>query len=133
MNDRGVETTANAWLGIEPTISAESTYARYAVELPGESTIYAAVAEGDWLLMADATGEVTRVGRIMRIRSNLERTIFYFDRLRVTDSLSPIEAAGLALPAKGSVARLYWSDRSEERRVGKECVSTCRSRWSPYH
>src|SRR3546814_12049889 len=24
-------------------------------------------------------------------------------------------------------------DRSEERRVGKECVSTCRSRWSPYH
>src|SRR3546814_16091613 len=36
----------------------------------------------------------------------------------------------------------YWVDdvvaasralRSEERRVGKECVSTCRSRWSPYH
>src|SRR3546814_2754487 len=29
-----------------------------------------------------------------------------------------------------------WSSyikRSEERRVGKECVSTCRSRWSPYH
>src|SRR3546814_7668349 len=24
-------------------------------------------------------------------------------------------------------------DRSEERRVGKECVSPCRSRWSPYH
>ena len=27
----------------------------------------------------------------------------------------------------------YFSVRSEERRVGKECVSTCRSRWSPYH
>src|SRR3546814_16040042 len=25
------------------------------------------------------------------------------------------------------------SDRSEERRVGKECVSTCRSRWAAYH
>src|SRR3546814_18915052 len=24
-------------------------------------------------------------------------------------------------------------ERSEERRVGKECVSTCRYRWSPYH
>src|SRR3546814_14703491 len=24
-------------------------------------------------------------------------------------------------------------DRSDERRVGKECVSTCRYRWSPYH
>ena len=26
-----------------------------------------------------------------------------------------------------------YNSRSEERRVGKECVSTCRSRWSPYH
>ena len=26
-----------------------------------------------------------------------------------------------------------WSMRSEERRVGKECCGTCRSRWSPYH
>src|SRR3546814_15275008 len=26
-----------------------------------------------------------------------------------------------------------YRQRSEERRVGKECVSTCRSRWSPYH
>ena len=25
------------------------------------------------------------------------------------------------------------ADRSEERRVGKECRLTCRSRWSPYH
>src|SRR3546814_2118886 len=28
---------------------------------------------------------------------------------------------------------LFAASRSEERRVGKECVSTCRSRWSPYH
>src|SRR3546814_3762165 len=29
---------------------------------------------------------------------------------------------------------LHWiQGRSEERRVGKACVSTCRSRWSPYH
>src|SRR3546814_4704995 len=27
----------------------------------------------------------------------------------------------------------FMLNRSEERRVGKECVSTCRSRWSPYH
>src|SRR3546814_14322508 len=30
------------------------------------------------------------------------------------------------------VSGWYWL-RSEERRVGKECVSRCRSRWSPYH
>src|SRR3546814_20826040 len=31
------------------------------------------------------------------------------------------------------LATIELVDRSEERRVGKECVSTCRSRWSPYH
>src|SRR3546814_15029558 len=29
--------------------------------------------------------------------------------------------------------REFVNSRSEERRVGKECVSTCRSRWWPYH
>src|SRR3546814_5654813 len=38
----------------------------------------------------------------------------------------------------GGALRLHGDERevrcrSEERRVGKECVSTCRSRWSPYH
>src|SRR3546814_4636232 len=31
------------------------------------------------------------------------------------------------------ICRADGTGRSEERRVGKECVSTCRSRWSPYH
>src|SRR3546814_18562937 len=45
--------------------------------------------------------------------------------------------AGVAPP---TLLGIYWRDpvpfyylRSEERRVGKECVSTCRSRWSPAH
>src|SRR3546814_7886811 len=39
--------------------------------------------------------------------------------------------ASLRRPSAGPVGRPV--RRSEERRVGKECVSTCRSRWSPYH
>src|SRR3546814_4462860 len=36
------------------------------------------------------------------------------------------QEAGMKIPSRPEL-------RSEERRVGKECVSTCRSRWSPYH
>src|SRR3546814_16467433 len=44
---------------------------------------------------------------------------------------SDVAAYVMADPAyEGSVAQL---ERSEERRVGKECVSACRSRWSPCH
>src|SRR3546814_13636129 len=45
----------------------------------------------------------------------------------------------LGLPARGQFGRLLFEigevglERSDERRVGKECVSTCRSRWSPCH
>ena len=34
---------------------------------------------------------------------------------------------------QGQYLGVSFHPRSEERRVGKECVSTCRSRWSPYH
>src|SRR3546814_18079130 len=38
-----------------------------------------------------------------------------------------------ASPNDGGVYSGASVGRSEERRVGKECVSTCRSRWAPYH
>src|SRR3546814_15634715 len=47
----------------------------------------------------------------------------------VTEAVTGVDAAE-GLPHLG-VERAW--ERSEERRVGKECVSTCRSRWSPYH
>src|SRR3546814_11036223 len=38
-----------------------------------------------------------------------------------------------AVGGPGVTYAIFAIGRSEERRVGKECVSTCRSRWSPYH
>src|SRR6188474_950290 len=43
------------------------------------------------------------------------------------------DQAGEEGAAMGENAAGGASIRSEERRVGKECVTTCRSRWSPYH
>src|SRR3546814_10317640 len=54
------------------------------------------------------------------------------DHLLAEDELLPRplrHAAVFLWPGRCQPALL----RSEERRVGKECVSTCRSRWSPYH
>src|SRR3546814_11028352 len=61
------------------------------------------------------------------------------------DAPAPVRAAAAAPADAFTPARVIESTqedgtivyelfaRSEERRVGKECVSTCRSRWSPYH
>src|SRR3546814_11842069 len=48
--------------------------------------------------------------------------------LVITDSIGATQEAASACDKI-----LVLTIRSEERRVGKECVSTCRSRWSPYH
>src|SRR3546814_16372377 len=47
--------------------------------------------------------------------------------------LSPTQNAAFWHLAPLNVESAELGIRSEERRVGKECVSTCRSRWSPYH
>src|SRR3546814_14157491 len=53
--------------------------------------------------------------------------------------LSPLEAQPAAARTEATrtatfvIQNMTCALRSEERRVGKKCVSTCRSRWSPYH
>src|SRR3546814_14258708 len=55
------------------------------------------------------------------------------------DQRDPAECAGMDVAdsplgvVRQRVDRPDRHERSEERRVGKECVSTCRSRWSPSH
>src|SRR3546814_11580119 len=63
----------------------------------------------EWLAGAASTGEIAR--RLQELLQQLG-----FDRYSYSH----------ARPPPGQ-------KRSEERRVGKECVSTCRSRWSPSH
>src|SRR3546814_4154703 len=53
---------------------------------------------------------------------------------RVAEAAALGERLGVPLTAIGRITDgAAVRVRSEERRVGKECVSTCRSRWSPYH
>src|SRR3546814_12071572 len=58
-----------------------------------------------------------------------------FQLIRETGLGTNLAASGFgqATFARFCVATAELPPRSEERRVGKACVSTCRSRWSPYH
>src|SRR3546814_18095810 len=72
-----------------------------------------------------------------------------FDVVIKSPGISPYRPEAVAARERGTIfiggTALWFAERpdartvrvtgtrSEERRVGKECVSTCRSRWSPYH
>src|SRR3546814_5274984 len=77
-------------------------------------------------------------------------SIFFFKQktayeMRISDWSSDVCSSDLAaedgdaadhgheVDARDADREALEEHRSEERRVGKECVSTCRSRWSPYH
>src|SRR3546814_15141934 len=64
------------------------------------------------------------------VRDALESVAFF-----LTEGLFPQIPAGLThkWSSQFSTGNFEPGERSEERRVGEECVSTCRSRWSPYH
>src|SRR3546814_17325594 len=67
---------------------------------------------------------VRRIGGTPNVHLLPSARTFEFNhdvRLRAVEA----EAIALSLPP--------WHERSEERRIGKECVSTCKSRWSPAH
>src|SRR3546814_20151234 len=63
-------------------------------------------------------------GAVLKDHKGREFMEFYDER----KSLAPRD-----IVARSIDAEMKKHGRSEERRVGKECVSTCRSRWSPYH
>src|SRR3546814_11122403 len=46
--------------------------------------------------------------------------------------IRPFVVPGISEASRAIPNHIARSGRSEERRVGKECVSTCRSRWAPY-
>jgi cyclic pyranopterin phosphate synthase len=64
-----------------------------------------------------------------RLVDRFGRRLHYL-RLSITDRCNL--RCLYCMPSQG-LAKLSHRERSEERRVGKECRRLCRSRWSPYH
>src|SRR3546814_16591769 len=78
--------------------------------------------------------EIQRLGaQVGAVNEEMERTGVWV----YGNGLQPQSTATVLRPADGEVSMTDGpsaeSKRSEERRVGKESVSTCRSRWSPYN
>src|SRR3546814_11383551 len=84
---------------------------------------------------ADTEGAIVRITQVQADRSAIAVvTNLRCARIRVAiagEATNRIDPHAVA--ANGCCGLERFGQRSEERRVGKECVSTCRSRWSPYH
>ncbi len=100
----------NAWFAIDRDRVKDPTLAPYTLQLKGGRSLNQAIADDDWVLILDTTGHITRVGRILRIRSDLETTTLFFDRMLQVEPSVSIGMTSLRLPAKGSSGRIQWAD-----------------------
>src|SRR3546814_17074667 len=84
---------------------------------------------------ADALHPVVMVGIVGRLgaRNRHEGRASHPGRLQRRSEHRGASVDRLPLAILAILRRVARLDRSEARRVGKECVSTCRYRWSPYH
>src|SRR3546814_18205644 len=93
--------------------------------LPQEASIFRKLSVADNIMaILETRKELDKAGR----RQELESLLQEFHISHIRDNLGMSLSGGER--RRVEIARAL---RSEERRVGKECVSTCRSRWSPYH
>src|SRR3546814_14433616 len=97
------------------------------------SDLFALGEEADAVLAAAGNTSSLERGVIDgRLRVELLRVDQLLDHAQIDDREVLAEDVVEAALRDAHVER-HLAARSEERRVGKECVSTCRSRWSPYH
>lgn len=100
----------NAWIAVDSGPATNTTLAPYILVLKGGRSLYQAVAEDDWILMLNTAGNITRVGRVLRVRSDLKTTLLYFDRVLSVDEAVAIDITSLTPPTSGSVGRVQWTD-----------------------
>ena len=110
MSEQIQNKSPNAWIAIDHGIAADLTLAPYTLRLKGERSLYQAIADDDWVLIFNVAGHITRFGRVLRIRSDLESTTIYFDRMILVDSPVSIGLTSFTPPSSGSVGRIQWTD-----------------------
>ena len=101
---------SNAWIALDQGVIADSTLAPYILKLKGGRSLYQSIAEDDWMLILNASGYITRVGKVLRLRSDLESTTIYFDRMLTVDTPVSIGLTSLVPPSSASVGRIQWTD-----------------------
>src|SRR3546814_11273803 len=101
-------------------VDAHVRCARELLSKSGAGTIELIGYHGQTVLHRPDRGLTIQIGDPKKIANTLG-----------VDVVADVRQADMAVGGEGApLVPIY--HRSEERRVGKECVSTCRSRWSPY-
>lgn len=100
----------SAWIAIDHGIVTNPSLVDYLLILQGPRAIHQTIEKDDWVLVLRAGGDVTRVGRVLRLRSDLHMTTLYFDKLSTIALPVSLSVTSLNPPTSGNTCRVQWTD-----------------------
>jgi ribosomal protein L24E len=109
-SNTGAVSAPTAWIAVDHALRTDLRLAPYTLVLKGDRSLYQTLVEGDWVLVLNQTGEIVRTGRVLRLRSDVETTTIFFDRMLMAESPASIGLTSLTPPTSGSVGRIQWTD-----------------------
>ncbi|MCZ4262300.1 DISARM system helicase DrmA [Limimaricola sp. G21655-S1] len=103
--------TKSAWIVQEQKVQLDGfAFPAFAFRLNGDPKLRSGLSIGDWVIFVGGTWNVTRLGRVMRVRLDRDGLTVYLDRFQGLEKPISASSIGLSSPAKGDVSRLAWDD-----------------------
>jgi len=97
----------NAWIIANRNRLSAGGFSRFTIDAPANSQN---IKEGDWLIVANDDGSIDRISRVLSVRSSLDCTSVYFDRLCAPNSVIQLgEFATSSAPA-ALPSRIQWAE-----------------------
>jgi hypothetical protein len=103
-------TAANAWMAIEKEFEEyEFPFPEYVLELDGGPILFSGIRADDWILIVNTDGEITKIGKILRLRSSDDKTVIYFENLLLVSEKVSVADLGSSIPESGKISRIQMS------------------------
>ncbi|WP_220250894.1 DISARM system helicase DrmA [Billgrantia montanilacus] len=102
----------NAWMAVDQGAVTDPRLSPFTLRVTTSGKLLKGVRDGDWLLIVDRDGHVTRVGCVLKARWEADATTYYLDRVKPIEQPASLATLGLP-PCAGSIGRLEWTKFAE--------------------
>ena len=100
----------NSWIAVDADIPVNFRLAPFVLVLEGDLRKYQAIKSGDWILIVNKASQITRVARVLRVRSDLAYTTLYFDKVHLLNPEFAVDDTTFAIPVNSNIRQILWEE-----------------------
>ena len=110
MNQADTPKLINSWIAVDPGIPVNFRLTLFVLVLDGDLRKYQAIKSGDWVLIVNTAYQITRVARVLRVRSDLTFTTLYFDKVHLLNPEFAVDETFFPIPENSNIRQILWEE-----------------------